>query len=168
MTNPSDQLTKLREESPSEILRAWHAGTRPVPIQFMRLSFQHMLELATFFDQHTAAILSLAEALAAGAEEAREDGIRSVLLIRCTKHLTIGQQNTNEITGAECGGCIAAERDSLTSRLAAAEKQRDEAVEFLNRYLAGAPIGGWRHECKETLQRIAAMGEGQLSNRITS
>jgi hypothetical protein len=31
--------------------------------------------------------------------------------IRCTKHLTILQQNFNEFTGAECGGCIAEERD---------------------------------------------------------
>jgi hypothetical protein len=35
------------------------------------------------------------------------------LMIRCLKHLDVGQQNTAEVTGAECGGCIAEERDRL-------------------------------------------------------
>ena len=43
--------------------------------------------------------------------EAREEGLQSVLMIRCTRHFTVPQQNTAEVNGAECGGCIAEERD---------------------------------------------------------
>ena len=40
-----------------------------------------------------------------------------VLRIRCIHHINVPQQNTAEHTGAECGGCIAAERDALRSKL---------------------------------------------------
>jgi hypothetical protein len=56
-------------------------------------------------------------------EEAREEGVRSVLLIRCTKHLLVAQQNASEITGAECGGCISEERDELKRRVEELEKK---------------------------------------------
>jgi len=36
-----------------------------------------------------------------------------VLLIRCIRHISVRQQNTSESTGAECGGCIAEDRDRL-------------------------------------------------------
>ena len=49
------------------------------------------------------------------AEKLRDEGRRSVILIRCTNCLTIPQQNTAEFTGAECGGCIAKQRDDLLS-----------------------------------------------------
>ena len=40
-----------------------------------------------------------------------------VLLIRCIHHINVPQQNSAESTGAECGGCIAAERDALKCKL---------------------------------------------------
>ncbi len=49
--------------------------------------------------------------LQTGRSEDFEDGIRSVLMIRCLKHRMVPQLNTNEFTGGECGGCIAEERD---------------------------------------------------------
>lgn len=36
---------------------------------------------------------------------------------RCTKHYDVPTQNTNEASGSECGGCIAAERDSLRAEV---------------------------------------------------
>lgn len=36
-----------------------------------------------------------------------------VLRIRCIRHINVRQQNASESTGAECGGCIAEERDRL-------------------------------------------------------
>ena len=40
-----------------------------------------------------------------------------VLLIRCVRHISVRQQNTSESTGAECGGCIAEERDRLVDEI---------------------------------------------------
>jgi hypothetical protein len=40
-----------------------------------------------------------------------EAAISSVLHIRCAKHYMTPQQNKNEHSGGECGGCIAEERD---------------------------------------------------------
>lgn len=50
-----------------------------------------------------------------------EEAIHSVLCIRCIRHLNIGMQNTNEFSGGECGGCIAADRDDLQRQLAEAK-----------------------------------------------
>lgn len=58
-------------------------------------------------------------------------GVCSVLRIRCAKHFAIQQQNENEHLGAECGGCIAEERDTLRTRLAAVEKKL-EVIKFRN------------------------------------
>jgi len=47
----------------------------------------------------------------------QDETIASVIFIRCLKHLTIPQQNKNEHSGGECGGCIAEERDQLKTEL---------------------------------------------------
>lgn len=52
-------------------------------------------------------------------EKLRDEGRKSVILLRCTECLTVPQQNSNEFTGGECGGCIAKERDSLRAQLTA-------------------------------------------------
>lgn len=44
-------------------------------------------------------------------EEAFNHGIASVIYSRCAKHYQVPQQNKNEHSGHECGGCMAEERD---------------------------------------------------------
>lgn len=51
------------------------------------------------------------------ANKLREQGIRSVILLRCSQCLTVPQQNHAEFGGGECGGCIAKERDALRKQL---------------------------------------------------
>lgn len=48
-----------------------------------------------------------------------QDVIGSILRIRCIKHLDVAQQNKNEHSGGECGGCIAQERDEIMEALSA-------------------------------------------------
>ncbi len=48
-------------------------------------------------------------ALDAAMAEARDEGVRSVLLIRCMAHRAVPQLNTKEATGAECPVCAIAE-----------------------------------------------------------
>jgi len=38
-------------------------------------------------------------------EEGLQEGIHGCTMIRCTDHIHAPQNNTNEITGAECGEC---------------------------------------------------------------
>ena len=40
-----------------------------------------------------------------------------VIRIRCIRHINVPQQNASESTGAECGGCIAEQRDQLLDSL---------------------------------------------------
>lgn len=50
-----------------------------------------------------------------------DEAVRNIISIRCIDHIHIPQQNKNEITGAECGACIAAQRDAATIRADCAE-----------------------------------------------
>lgn len=65
--------------------------------------------------------LQLARGLAKTIEE-RDMFASAPVRVRCLKHLDIPQQNANEASGSECGGCIAAE---LTALRAAVEKIRE-------------------------------------------
>jgi hypothetical protein len=38
-------------------------------------------------------------------QQAFDDGVQSVMSIRCIEHRAIPPWNANEITGAECGAC---------------------------------------------------------------
>jgi len=67
------------------------------------------------FEIANASIQALPELLKLAREHARltdEKGY-TCILHRCAAHYAVTQQNANEYTGAECGGCIAAERDAL-------------------------------------------------------
>jgi hypothetical protein len=46
-----------------------------------------------------------------------ENGVASVLRIRCTRHFKVPQLNANEHSGGECGACIAEERDALARQV---------------------------------------------------
>lgn len=59
-------------------------------------------------------------------ERLRDEGRKSVVLIRCINCLSVPQQNKSEITEAECGGCIAKERDAALARIA--ELERDNST----------------------------------------
>lgn len=76
-----------------------------------------------------------------------EAGLASVLSIRCREHYAIPQQNKAEHQGAECGGCIAAERDALRTRLAEA----DERIKVLEDRAAGflAAVNAAEHDVAE-------------------
>lgn len=67
-------------------------------------------------------------------ERLRDEGRKSVILIRCTECLNVPQQNKAEFTGAECGGCIAKERDAA---LAEVERVKVENTKTRELYLNG-------------------------------
>jgi hypothetical protein len=69
------------------------------------------------------------------ARAAAED-FKNILSIRCIEHINTPQQNTSEITGAECGGCIAAERDKW-KQLADLKDAKGEANRVENNNLRG-------------------------------
>jgi hypothetical protein len=75
----------------------WTPGARLVPADFAR---------------------TLERELAEAYERGLLDGVGAVKTIRCIEHRDVEQQNRNEIAGAECGGCIAAERDALWAAMA--------------------------------------------------
>lgn len=58
-------------------------------------------------------------------ERLRNEGRSSVRFIRCMECLTVPQQNKSEATGAECGGCIAKERDALRAKVGRLEDALD-------------------------------------------
>jgi len=64
--------------------------------------------------------LARAEAAEKERDEAREaaDTFAQPIYIRCLRHLNVRQQNENEITLSECGGCIAEERDTALAEVA--------------------------------------------------
>jgi len=59
--------------------------------------------------------------------------ISSVLHIRCAKHYTIPQQNKNEHSGGECGGCIAEEREFYKTQYEAYKVVIDSALDKLEK-----------------------------------
>lgn len=76
-----------------------------------------------------------------------ERGLRAVTSIRCTAHIAVPAQNRNERNDAECGGCIAAERDALQALLR-------EAYELVIRPVADAYVShGERY--KDLRDRVA-------------
>lgn len=79
-----------------------------------------------------------------------------VILIRCTKHLNIGQQNANEHNGGECGGCIAAQRDTALAAKDAAEKERDA---WERSSIA------WQENHAKALERVDALWEELTAQR---
>lgn len=85
---------------------------------------------------HLNALESDLASVKAELEEARIEGIKSVIAIRCTRHTSTPPQNASEHNGGECGGCIAAERDALRTEL--------EAVrEFLGGVFDGNDFRVW-------------------------
>lgn len=88
---------------------------------------------------------------------------------RCAKHYDVPAQNTNEASGAECGGCIAEERDAaLTGKETALEwnrlacKQRDDLRTKLDQAENIARMNGAeRDQLKAEVERL-----GQLLGRI--
>jgi predicted nuclease with TOPRIM domain len=77
-------------------------------------------------------------------DRAHERGVHDVRIIRCMAHYGVPQQNNNEASSGECGGCIAAERDALREQV----KTLREALEQVADNRRCACNGGPCHRCE--------------------
>lgn len=85
--------------------------------------------------------------IAAYRKQVAKPSIDDCLHHRCFEHRAVPQQNANEFSGAECGGCIAAERDEAKGLLEVEQEmcriereKRDFQFERANNAEAGARI----------------------------
>jgi len=70
---------------------------------------RHITEHIARAMQDPVAQRSIPEIVQGALDEAREEGLQEGIhgctMIRCIEHISAPQNNTNEITGAECGEC---------------------------------------------------------------
>jgi hypothetical protein len=92
-----------------------------------------------------------------------------VILIRCTKHLNVGQQNKNEASGGECGGCIAAERDATLARAESCKVALNRAFwVFESQANAEEQIGGaefWQGEAGKIAHALATPSPAPVAGK---
>lgn len=90
--------------------------------------------------------------------KARQEGMVSVIFLRCKKHYSVPVQNKNEFSGGECGGCIADQRDALRDRVAELEKDKARLKEKLEPTMELLSV---------LSNRVAAMGGARAKAELT-
>jgi hypothetical protein len=121
------------------------------------------------------------------AEKLRDEGRKSVILLRCTECLTIPQQNSNEFSGGECGGCIAKERDEclrgaghpidalrqdVSNRIQREIRMEDEATTY-RKLLSGdakiiGELQGWLNDIRDALGKDFYIHDQDLAAHVAS
>lgn len=65
-----------------------------------------------------------------------------LIFIRCINHMHVPQQNDATVDGAECGACIAAERDKLREKVERLREQNTSLISELENYRPIAEVSG--------------------------
>jgi hypothetical protein len=97
------------------------------------------------------------------ARQAADELAAAPVLIRCIEHINVPQQNKSEITGSECGACIAAHRDALAREVEGLRVQKEAAVEKVeqmfveNEELIRAAVTNGREALKARDERDTAL-----------